>query len=236
MALKTYKPYTPSRRFMTTEDFSDITTDQPYKPLTKFIRSQAGRNNTGQVTIRHRGGGHKRRYRMVDFKGWDKNNIPATVKTVEYDPHRNARIVLLQFIDGEKRYALGWKGVAVGDNVMCGDQAKLTPGNRKQLKDIPDGFTVYNLEVTPQTKGKLIRSAGASAAVTGRDDEQGIVYIKLPSSEVRKFHAECWATIGMIGNEDFKNMVIGKAGRMRWMGRRPVVRGKEMNPVDHPHG
>lgn len=236
MALKTYRPYTPSRRFMTGDDFSDITAHKPYKPLTKFITPKSGRNNTGRVTIRHRGGGHKKLYRMVDFRGWDKANIPAVVKTVEYDPYRNTRIVLLQYIDGEKRYALAWKGVSVGDAVMCGDQAKLTAGNRKQLKDIPDGFTVFNLEVTPQTKGKLIRGAGLGATITGRDDEEGVVYIKLPSSEVRKFHAGCWATIGALGNEDFKNRVIGKAGRQRWMGVKPFNKGKAMNPVDHPHG
>ena len=236
MAIKTYKPYTPSRRFMTGYDFSNITTTTPEKSLTKFIKSKAGRNNAGRITVRHRGGGHKRRYRMVDFRRYDKENIPAKVTTIEYDPFRTCRIALLVYADGEKRYTLAWKNISVGDVVVCGEEGKLAAGNRKRLKDIPDGFTVYNLEVTPQTKGKVIRSAGMSATVTGKDEENKLVYIKLPSGEVRKFNENCWATIGIVGNEEHKNIVIGKAGRMRWKGRRPVVLGKSMNPVDHPHG
>ena len=156
-------------------------------------------------------------YRIIDFRGYDKLNIPARVASIEYDPYRTSRIVLLQYADGEKRYGLAWKNVSVGDIVMTGDQAKLTPGNRKLLRDIPDGFSVFNIEFTPNTKGKLIRTAGASATLTGKDEAMGMVYLKMPSGEVRKFHDHCWATIGVVGNEDHKNIVIGKAGRMRWM-------------------
>ena len=221
---------------MTGYDFSDLTTDKPEKSLTKFIKSKAWRNNKGRITTRHRGGGHKRLYRMVDFRRYDKANIPAKVVTVEYDPFRTCRIVLLNYADGEKRYALAWKNVSVGDQVMCGEDSKLAPWNTRQLKDIPDGFTVFNLEVTPWTKAKLVRSAGSYATVTWKDEESWLVYIKLQSWEVRKFDEKCWATIGVVGNEEHKNIVIGKAGRARWLWRRPVVRGKVMNPVDHPHG
>jgi len=213
-----------------------LTTNEPQKGLTKFIKSTAGKNNAGRITTRHRGGGHKRLYRVIDFRRWDKLNIPAKVSTIEYDPFRTCRIALLTYADGEKRYVLAWKDISLDQEVMCGDASVLKPGNRRQLKDIPDGFTVYNLEVTPQTKGKLIRSAGGYATVTGKDEETHIVYIKMPSGEIRKYNEKCRATIGVVGNEEHKNMVIGKAGRMRWLGRRPVVRGKAMNPVDHPHG
>lgn len=236
MAIKVYNPYTPSRRFMTGYDFSDLTAKKPQKGLREFLKSNAGRNSAGRVTIRHRGGGHKRLYRIVDFREYDKIDIPATVESVEYDPHRTCRIVLVCYADGERRYKLAWKNCAVGQTIICGDQGELTAGNRKRLKDIPDGFSVFNLEVTPMTKGKLIKSAGTFATISGKDKEHHAVYIKLPSGEVRKFHQDCWATIGVVGNEEHKNIVIGKAGRMRWMGRRPVVLGKSMNPVDHPHG
>ncbi len=236
MAIKTYKPFTPSRRYMTGYDFSDITTSKPHKPLTTFIKSKAWRNNTGKITTRHRWGWHKRQYRIIDFRRWDKLNIPAKVATIEYDPFRTCRIVLLNYADGEKRYVLAWKNVSVGDEIMTWDEALLKPGNRKMLKDVPDGFTVYNLEVTPQTKGKLVRSAWSYATVTGKDEENGMVYIKLQSWEIRLFHEHCRATIGLVGNEEHKNIVIWKAGRARWMWKRPEVRGKVMNPVDHPHG
>lgn len=221
---------------MTGYDFSDITATKPQKGLRKFIKSKAGRNNAGRITVRHRGGGHKRLYRLIDFTRYKKANIPATVATIEYDPFRTCRIVLLNYVDGDKRYALAWKNVQVGDKVMCGDDALLEPWNRKQLKDIPDGFTVYNLEVTPWTKGKLVRSAWSYATITGKDEENNMVYIKLQSWEVRKFNEKCRATIWAVWNEEHKNMVIGKAWRNRWLGRRPTVRGKVMNPVDHPHG
>ena len=236
MAVKTYKPTTPSRRSMTWYDFSVLTTSRPEKSLIKSLHSTAGRNNQGRVTTRHRGGGHKKLYRILDFRGYDKLNIPARVATVEYDPYRTSWIVLLHYADGEKRYVLAWRGVAVGDMVTCGDQALLKPGNRKLLKDIPDGFAIHNLELLPQTKGKMIRSAGQSGVISWRDEEKRLVYVKLPSGEVRMFYETCRATIGVVSNEDHKNIVVGKAGRMRWMGRKPVVLGKSMNPVDHPHG
>jgi large subunit ribosomal protein L2 len=175
-------------------------------------------------------------YRVLDFRGYDKLNIPARVATIEYDPYRTAWIALLHYADGEKRYVLAWRWISVGDTVICGDQALLKPGNRKILKDIPDGFTVYTLELLPQTKGKIIRSAGQSGIISWRDEEKKLVYVKLPSGEVRMFYETCRATIGVVSNEDHKNIVIGKAGRMRWMWRKPVVLGKSMNPVDHPHG
>jgi len=173
---------------------------------------------------------------MIDFRGYDKLNIPATVATVEYDPYRTSWIVLLNYADGEKRYVLAWRWVSVWTVVMCGNQGVLKPGNRKILKEIPDGFTIYNLELLPQTKGKIIRSAGQSWTVSWRDEEKKLVYVKLPSGEVRMFYETCRATIWVVSNEDHKNIVIGKAGRMRWMWRKPYVLGKSMNPVDHPHG
>lgn len=236
MATKSYRPYTPSRRFMTGYDFSGLTATKPHKSLTTFIGSTAWRNNRWRITTRHRWWGHKRLYRIIDFRWYDKANIPARVETIEYDPYRTCRIVLTCYADGERRYNLAWKGVAVWDTVMCWDEAPLKPWCRKQLKDIPDGFTVYNLEFTPQSKGKLIRTAGQSATVTWRDEDKGLVYIKLPSSEIRMFNEKCWATIWIIGNDEHKNIKLGKAGRSRWLGRRPSVRGKAMNPVDHPHG
>ena len=236
MAVKTYKPYTPSRRSMVGYDFSDITKTRPEKSLTKTLGSTAGRNQYGRVTSRFMGGGHKRLYRIIDFRGYDKLNIPAKVAAVEYDPYRTVRIALVNFADGEKRYVLAWKGVKVGDVFMTGDQAGLTHGNRKQLKDIPEGFQVYNLEFTPFTKGKIIKSAGSYAEIVGKDETLRLVFVKLPSGEVRKFDEKCYATIGQLGNEDHKNVVIGKAGRQRWMGVKPHVLGKSMNPVDHPHG
>lgn len=234
--MKTYKSFTPSRRYMTGYDFSLLTKKRPEKSLTVFIGSKAWRNNKGRITTRHRWGGHKRLYRIVDFRGWDKANIPAKVASIEYDPYRTCRIALLHFVDGEKRYVLAWKNISVGDIITCGEEAKLTSWNRKQLKDIPDGFTVYNLEVTPMTVGKLVRSAWSYATITGRDEENELVYVKLQSWEIRKFDQKCRATIGVVGNEEHKNIVIGKAGRARRMGKRPEVKGKAMNPVDHAHG
>ena len=236
MWIKTYKPYTPSRRFMTGYTFEEITKTEPEKSLVKFIKSKAGRNNQWRITVRFRWGWHKRLYRIVDFRWYDKLNIPATVKSIEYDPYRTARIALVTYADGEKRYVLAWKWIKVGDIIMTGDQAPLKDGNRKQLKDIPDSFMIYNLEVTPFTKWKLFRSAGSYGVVMGRDEQEWIVFVKMPSGEVRKFDEKCWATIWVVSNEEHKNIVIWKAGRSRWMGRRPHVLWKSMNPVDHPHG
>jgi large subunit ribosomal protein L2 len=236
MALKKYKPYTPSRRFMVGYDFSDITKTTPEKSLTTFIGKTGGRNNQGRITSRRMGGGHKRLYRLVDFKGYDKANIPAKVASIEYDPYRTSRIALLNYADGEKRYVLAREGISVGDEVMSGEKAPIAKGNRKQLKDIPEGMQVHCLEVTPFSIGKVIKSAGSSALISGRDEANHLVFIKMPSGEVRKFNENCFATIGTIGNGQHKNVVIGKAGRQRRMGIKGRVLGKNMNPVDHPHG
>lgn len=236
MALKKYKPYTPSRRFMIGYDFSDITKTSPEKSLLKSMKRTGWRNNSGRTTSRSMGGGHKRLYRMIDFRGYDKCDIPAKVASVEYDPYRTARIVLLHYADGEKRYVLGWKNAAVGQTVIAGESSPITAWNRKQLKHIPEWVNVFNLEVTPFSEGKLIKSAGSSASIAGRDEAAKKVFIKLPSGEVRKFNEDCRATIGEIGNDQHQNIVIGKAGRQRRLGKKPHVLGKNMNPVDHPHG
>lgn len=236
MPIKKYRPTTPSRRTMVWYDFSDLTKKTPEKSLTKFIGKTGGRNNQGRITSRFRGGGHKQMYRMIDFRWYDKKDIPATVASIEYDPYRTCRIALLNYADGEKRYVLAWNGIKVWDPVVIGDSAEIRSWNRKQLKDIPDGFTIFCLEATPFTKGKLVRSAGSYATIAGRDEATWYVIIKLQSSEVRKFDGKCWATIWKVGNEDHMNIVIGKAGRQRRMGVKPHILGKSMNPVDHPHG
>ncbi len=235
MSLKTYKPFTPSRRYMTGYDFSDLTVSKPHKPLTTFIKSKAGRNNKWKITVRHRWWWHKRQYRIIDFRWYDKLNIPATVATIEYDPFRTCRIALLHYIDWEKRYVLARKNISVWDKILTWDEATLKPWNRKQLKDVPDWFSVFNLEVTPYSKWKLVRSAWSFATVTWKDEENNLVYVKLQSWEVRKFHDTCYATIWIVWNDEHKNIVIGKAWRSRRLWRRPVVRWKVMNPVDHPH-
>lgn len=236
MAVKKYKPYTPSRRFMIGYDFSDLAQKRPEKSLTKTLGRTGGRNNQGRITSRFMAGGHKRLYRIIDFKGYNKIDIPARVAAVEYDPYRTARIVLLNYVDGEKRYVLGWKGATVGQVVMNGNKGDIAAGNRRQLKDIPEGMNIFNLEITPFSEGKLIKSAGSLATIAGRDEALKVVFVKMPSGEVRKFNENCWATIGELSNGDHKNVVIGKAGRQRWLGRKPRVLGKNMNPVDHPLG
>jgi len=236
MAVKTYKPYTPSRRFMVWYDFSDITTKKPEKSLTKFLGKTWWRNNQWRITCRFRWGWHKRLYRIVDFKWYDKADIPAKVVSIEYDPYRTCRIALLNYADGEKRYVLAWKGISVWDTVTCGEKSEIKAWNRKQLKDIPEWVNIYNLEFTPMTKGKLIKSAGTYATIVWKDELQWLIFVKLPSGEVRKFNENCWATIWEIWNEQHKNIVIGKAGRQRWKWRKPRVLWINMNPVDHPHG
>ena len=236
MAVKKYKPYTPSRRFMIGYDFSELTQKRPEKSLTKTLGRTWGRNNQGRITSRFMAGGHKRLYRIIDFKGYNKIDIPARVAAVEYDPYRTARIVLLNYVDGEKRYVLAWKWATVGQVVMNGNKGEIAAGNRRQLKDIPEGMNIFNLEITPFSEGKLIKSAGSLATIAGRDDALKVVFVKMPSGEVRKFNENCWATIGELSNGDHKNVVIGKAGRQRWLGRKPRVLGKNMNPVDHPLG
>jgi large subunit ribosomal protein L2 len=217
-------------------DFSDLTSKRPEKSLTLPLVATGGRNNKGRITSRFRGGGHKKLYRIIDFRGYDKLDIPGKILSLEYDPNRAARIALVQYADGEKRYVLARKGSQAGDTVMTGPAAAIKDGSRKQLKDIPEGLKVFNIELTPFTKGKLAKSAGNSALVAGRDEALGIVYLKLPSGEMRKFNEKCRATLGQIGNEEHKNIVIGKAGRMRWLGFKPRNNGLNMNPVDHPHG
>ncbi len=234
MAVKKFKPYTPARRFMTVADFSEITKTEPEKSLTEPLRKTGGRNNQGRVTVRFRGGGHKRLYRVIDFRRRDKEGIPAKVAAIEYDPNRSARIALLHYADGEKRYILAPEGLAPGRQVVSGPEAPIEVGNALPLRFIPVGTTVHAVELVPGKGAQLARSAGTAAQIQGREGDY--VVLRLPSGELRKIHAECYATVGVVGNADHKNIVIGKAGRTRWLGRKPHVRGSAMNPVDHPHG
>jgi large subunit ribosomal protein L2 len=234
MAVKKFKPYTPSRRFMTVADFSEITKTEPEKSLVKPLKKTGGRNNQGRITVRFRGGGHKRLYRIIDFKRWDKAGIPAKVAAIEYDPNRSARIALLHYADGEKRYILAPEGLQVGQQVVAGPDAPISVGNALPLRFIPVGTVVHAVELEPRKGAKLARSAGTSTQIQGREGDY--VILRLPSGELRKVHGECYAAIGAVGNADHKNIVLGKAGRTRWLGRKPHVRGAAMNPVDHPHG
>lgn len=219
---------------MTGIDFKKIlTATKPYKALTKTLKKKAGRNKQGRITVRHRGGGHKRKYRIVDFKR-DKMDIPAKVETIEYDPNRSAFICLVTYKDGEKRYILAPQDIKVGDEIITAEKAPLKPGNRMALKNIPVGTPVYNIELVPGKGGKIVRSAGTSAQVMAH--EGGYTYLTLPSSEVRMVPQEAMATVGVISNPEHRFVTIGKAGRARWLGIRPTVRGSAMNPVDHPHG
>ena len=233
MAIKTFKPTTPSRRYMTVSDFDDITKKEPEKSLVAPLKKSGGRNANGKITSRRRGGGHKRRYRIIDFKR-DKENIPAKVASIEYDPNRSARIALLQYVDGEKRYILAPDKLEVGDTVNAGEAADVRPGNAKKLKDIPVGTIVHNVELQPGKGGQIARSAGNMAQVLAK--EENFVHVKMPSTEVRLIRNDCKATIGQVGNIDHENITGGKAGRTRWKGKRPSVRGVVMNPHDHPHG
>ncbi len=233
MPIKIYKPYTPSRRFITIEDFSDITKDEPEKSLTVALKKKAGRNNSGQIMVRHRGGGHKRRYRIIDFKR-DKFGIPAKVIAIEYDPNRSARIALVEYTDGEKRYILQPIGLKVGDSVVSGAEAEIKTGNTLPISRIPEGTFIHNLELMPGRGGQIIRSAGASAQLMAKEGEYA--QIKMPSGEIRLFSMNCLATIGQVSNPDHANINLGNAGRKRHLGFRPTVRGTAMNAVDHPHG
>jgi large subunit ribosomal protein L2 len=233
MGTRSYRPYTPSTRQVTISDFSEITKTEPEKSLTKSVHRAKGRNNQGRITSRRRGGGHKRLYRIIDFKR-DKRNIPAQVIAIEYDPNRNSRIALLQYQDGEKRYILQPNGVTVGRTVIAGPDSPIEDGNALPLANIPLGTTVHNVEMTAGKGGQIVRAAGAAAQVVAK--EGNYVTLKLPSGEVRMVRRECYATIGQVGNTDARNLSAGKAGRNRWKGRRPKVRGSVMNPVDHPHG
>ncbi|MDC0835145.1 LSU ribosomal protein L2p (L8e) [Geitlerinema sp. FC II] len=233
MGIRSYRPYTPSTRQATVSDFSEVTRSKPEKSLTKSKHRAKGRNNRGVITCRHRGGGHKRRYRFVDFRR-DKHNVPAKVAAIEYDPNRNARIALLHYQDGEKRYILHPSGLAVGSTVVAGPESPIEVGNALPLGSIPLGTSVHNVELMPGRGGQIVRAAGTSAQVVAK--EGNFVTLKLPSTEVRMVRRECYATIGQVGNSEARNLTLGKAGRTRWKGRRPQVRGSVMNPVDHPHG
>jgi len=233
MAIRKLKPVTPTQRFRTVADFSEITRSEPEKSLLEPLNKKGGRNNRGRITVRHRGGGHKRRYRIIDFKR-NKRDVPAKVFSVEYDPNRSARICLLHYIDGEKRYIIWPKGVAVGDSIIAGPSAPFAPGNALPLEAIPLGTLVHNIELNIGKGGQMARSAGSFAQVMAKDGNY--VTLRLPSGEVRMVHSRCYATIGEVGNAEHENIVSGKAGRSRWLGRRPTVRGVAMNPVDHPHG
>ena len=233
MPIKTYRPLTPSLRFTSTVVNSDLTTDRPHKPLTATRKRTGGRRNSGDLTIRHHGGGHKRKLRMIDFKR-DKSGVPGRVATIEYDPNRSARIALLSYADGEKRYILQPEGLKVGQKIVSGPEADILVGNALPLKNIPPGTTIHNVELKPGKGAQMVRSAGGSAQLVAKEGEYALV--KLPSGETRKVAQDCMATIGQVGNLDHENITIGKAGRNRWLGWRPVNRGVSMNPVDHPHG
>lgn len=234
MPTKKYRPYTPSRRFMTTSDFGEVTTHTPEKSLLEPQKRTGGRNNRGRITSRFRGGGHKRRYRVIDFRRRDKEGVPAKVATVEYDPNRSARIALLHYADGEKRYILAPENLEVGGRIVAGPEAEPVLGNALPLRFIPVGTVVHNVELVPGKGAQLSRSAGTSVQLQGRDGDY--VTLRLPSGELRRVHGECYATVGTVGNAEHKNIVYGKAGRTRWLGRKPHQRGRAMNPVDHPHG
>jgi len=233
MAIRKLKPMTPGTRFYSVSAFEELTTDKPERSLVKPLKKSGGRNNTGRTTSRFRGGGHKRQYRLIDFKR-NKENIPAKVATIEYDPNRSGRIALLHYADGEKRYILAPDRLKVGDSVITSESAEVRIGNTLPLRNIPVGTFVHNIEMRPGKGGQIARSAGTSAQITAK--EGTIVQIKLPSGEVRITSQNCKATIGVVSNVDHENISFGKAGRKRWFGRRPHNRGVSMNPVDHPHG
>ncbi len=232
MSIRTYKPTTPSRRAMTNSTFAEITTTTPEKSLLVSLSKSGGRNNQGKITCRHIGGGHKRKYRIIDFKR--NKDVPAVVKTIEYDPNRNANICLVSYADGEKRYILAPKGIKVGYKLISGPKVDVMVGNAMELRNIPEGTLVHNIELLPGKGGQLCRAAGAAAQVLGSEGKY--VLLRLASGEVRKILGTCRATIGSVGNDDWNLINSGKAGKTRWLGVRPTVRGSVMNPVDHPHG
>ena len=233
MAVKSFKPYSAGRRFMTVASFDEITASKPEKSLTERLMKKGGRNQQGKLTVRHQGGGHKRLYRVIDFKR-NKDGIPARVATIEYDPNRSARIALLNYVDGEKRYILAPNGLKVGDQVVSGPEADIKVGNALPLKDIPVGTTIHNVELKIGKGAQLVRSAGTSAQLMAKEGHYAL--LRMPSGELRKVHINCRATIGEVGNLEHENITIGKAGRNRWRGIRPENRGTAMNPNDHPHG
>lgn len=234
MGIRKYKPTTPGRRGASVADFAEITRSTPEKSLLRPLTKTGGRNNTGRITTRHKGGGHKRQYRIIDFKRWDKDGVPARVAHIEYDPNRTARIALLHFADGEKRYIVAPKGLKQGDTVECGPKADIKPGNNLPLRNIPVGTTVHCVELRPLGGAKIGRSAGVSVQLVAREGKYA--QLRMPSGEIRNVDSRCRATVGEVGNAEQSNINWGKAGRMRWKGVRPTVRGVVMNPVDHPHG
>lgn len=233
MPVREYKPITPGRRGATVADFSDITKTEPEKSLTEALRKTGGRNNVGRLSVRHIGGGHKRRYRVIDFRR-DKDDVPGVVEAIEYDPNRSPRIALVKYRDGERRYILAPQGLNVGDEVLSGEKVEPKVGNAMPLRSIPTGLLIHNVELTPGRGGQLVRSAGTFAQLLAKEGNYADVL--LPSGEIRKIHVRCRATIGQLGNADWANVVLGKAGRKRWLGIRPTVRGKAMNPISHPCG
>ena len=233
MGLKTYDPTSPGRRFMVGATFEELTRVAPEKSLLVPLKKKAGRNTRGVITVRHRGGGNKRKLRIIDFKR-DKIGIPGKVASIEYDPNRSARIALIHYADGEKRYILAPLGIKIGDTIQAGEDVDIKVGNALPLESIPVGTLVHNVEFEPGKGGKLIHSAGSYAQIISKEGKYAV--LKLPSGELRKFHVRCWATIGQVGNVDHGNIKLGKAGKSRWLGRRPTVRGSAMTPRDHPHG
>lgn len=233
MATKKYKPTSSGRRAMSVSDFAEVAKGEPLKKLTSALRKKAGRNVYGRITARRRGGGHKRRYRIIDFKR-DKYGVEARVASVEYDPNRTARIALLHYLDGEKRYILAPKGLKVGDVIVSSRSADIKPGNSLPIRNIPVGTMVHNIEIKIGAGARMCRAAGSSAQILAKEGDWS--QLRLPSGEVRRVHLNCRATVGQVGNEEHGNVRLGKAGRSRWLGKRPAVRGVAMNPVDHPHG
>ncbi len=233
MGIKRYKPTTPSLRWATGSDFAEITKSKPEKSLTVALKKSGGRNSQGRITCRHRGGGHKRRYRIIDFKR-DKHDMPATILSIEYDPNRSSRIALVQYEDGEKRYIVAPLDIKVNDQIMSGENVEIKAGNALPIKNLPLGIFIHNIELLPGCGAILARSAGTSAQLMAKEGKYA--HIKLPSGEIRLVPTNCYAVLGQVGNPDHEKIVIGKAGRKRWLGIRPTVRGVAMNPVDHPHG
>jgi large subunit ribosomal protein L2 len=233
MAIKKFRPLTAVQRFKQLNSSDEITTDTPFKPLTEGLRKRAGRNSQGRITMRRRGGGHKRLYRMVDFRR-DRDGIDALVETIEYDPNRSANIALVKYTDGQRRYIIAPKGIQVGETLQSGENAEYKVGNAMPLHKIPVGSEIHNIELKPGRGGQLVRSAGSVATLASKEGEW--FQVRMPSGEIRLIHKNCKATIGVVGNLDHMNIVSGSAGRTRWLGRRPKVRGICMNPVDHPHG
>ena len=233
MAIKSFNPYSPSRRFITVSTFEEITTDKPYRPLVEKLQKHAGRNNTGKMTVRHQGGGNKRQYRIIDFKR-NKDGVPARVATIEYDPNRSANIALLNYADGEKRYIIAPLGLKVGDTLLSGEGADIKVGNAMQIRQIPVGTMIHCIEIKPGKGAQIARSAGNAAQLMAK--EGAYAQVRLPSGEVRLIPMNAKATIGQVGNVDHENIKLGKAGRTRHKGFRPTVRGSVMNPCDHPHG